>query len=72
MLGEYDTDKDGFISLSEFIGDVRGDGKTTDVILKDKTTCLSLVSSSLSVVVFSFATFILYFVISGIPLSVGD
>ncbi|XP_070827568.1 reticulocalbin-2 isoform X1 [Chaetodon trifascialis] len=25
VLGEYDTDKDGFISLSEFIGDVRGD-----------------------------------------------
>lgn len=29
VLGEYDTDKDGFISLSEFIGDVRGDGKIT-------------------------------------------
>ncbi|XP_026168301.1 reticulocalbin-2 isoform X2 [Mastacembelus armatus] len=26
VLSEYDTDKDGFISLSEFIGDVRGDG----------------------------------------------
>lgn len=26
MLGEYDADKDGFIGLSEFIGDVRGDG----------------------------------------------
>lgn len=25
VLGEYDTDKDGLISLSEFIGDVRGD-----------------------------------------------
>ncbi|XP_074533183.1 reticulocalbin-2 [Halichoeres trimaculatus] len=25
VLGEYDTDGDGFISLSEFIGDVRGD-----------------------------------------------
>ncbi|XP_030586638.1 reticulocalbin-2 [Archocentrus centrarchus] len=25
VLGEYDTDKDGFISQSEFIGDVRGD-----------------------------------------------
>uniref|UniRef100_A0A3B4ZBV1 Reticulocalbin 2 n=1 Tax=Seriola lalandi dorsalis TaxID=1841481 RepID=A0A3B4ZBV1_SERLL len=25
VLSEYDTDKDGFISLSEFIGDVRGD-----------------------------------------------
>lgn len=25
VLAEYDTDKDGFISLSEFIGDVRGD-----------------------------------------------
>lgn len=25
VLDEYDTDKDGFISLSEFIGDVRGD-----------------------------------------------
>lgn len=29
VLSEYDTDKDGFISLKEFIGDVRGDGKTT-------------------------------------------
>lgn len=27
VLDEYDTDKDGFISLSEFIGDVRGDGE---------------------------------------------
>nr|XP_020487010.1 reticulocalbin-2 [Labrus bergylta]XP_020487011.1 reticulocalbin-2 [Labrus bergylta]XP_020487012.1 reticulocalbin-2 [Labrus bergylta] len=27
VLGEYDSDKDGFISLSEFIGDVRGDGE---------------------------------------------
>ncbi|KAM3608651.1 uncharacterized protein V6R79_002278 [Siganus canaliculatus] len=27
VLGEYDTDKDGFISLSEFIGDVRGDAE---------------------------------------------
>ncbi|KAM9753373.1 reticulocalbin-2 isoform 2-T2 [Menidia menidia] len=25
VLSEYDTDKDGFISLSEFIGDVRGE-----------------------------------------------
>ncbi|KAL7402551.1 hypothetical protein ABVT39_016640 [Epinephelus coioides] len=25
VLSEYDTDKDGFISLKEFIGDVRGD-----------------------------------------------
>ncbi|XP_029991642.1 reticulocalbin-2 isoform X2 [Sphaeramia orbicularis] len=25
VLSEYDSDKDGFISLSEFIGDVRGD-----------------------------------------------
>ncbi|XP_067445865.1 reticulocalbin-2 isoform X1 [Thunnus thynnus] len=28
VLSEYDTDKDGFISLSEFIGDVRGDEDT--------------------------------------------
>lgn len=34
VLNEYDSDKDGLISLSEFIGDVRGDGKITDVILK--------------------------------------
>lgn len=34
MLGEYDADKDGFISLSEFIGDVHGDGKATRIILK--------------------------------------
>lgn len=27
VLVEYDRDEDGFISLSEFIGDVRGDGK---------------------------------------------
>uniref|UniRef100_A0A3B4YWP1 Reticulocalbin-3 n=1 Tax=Seriola lalandi dorsalis TaxID=1841481 RepID=A0A3B4YWP1_SERLL len=27
VLSEYDTDKDGFISLSEFIGDVRGDSQ---------------------------------------------
>ncbi|KAF7660971.1 hypothetical protein LDENG_00270740 [Lucifuga dentata] len=26
VLSEYDMDKDGFISLSEFVGDVRGDG----------------------------------------------
>lgn len=31
VLDEYDSDKDGFISLSEFIGDVRGDGKTTRI-----------------------------------------
>lgn len=31
VLYEYDTDKDGFISLSEFIGDTRSDGK---IILK--------------------------------------
>lgn len=34
MLNEYDTDKDGFISLREFIGDVRGDGKTTEMFLR--------------------------------------
>lgn len=28
VLAEYDTDKDGFISLTEFIGDVRGDGES--------------------------------------------
>lgn len=28
VLSEYDMDKDGFISLSEFIGDVRGDEDT--------------------------------------------
>nr|XP_046249215.1 reticulocalbin-2 [Scatophagus argus]XP_046249216.1 reticulocalbin-2 [Scatophagus argus]XP_046249217.1 reticulocalbin-2 [Scatophagus argus] len=28
VLSEYDNDKDGFISLSEFIGDVRGDDDT--------------------------------------------
>ncbi|KAM9854408.1 reticulocalbin-2 isoform 1-T2 [Aulostomus maculatus] len=28
VLSEYDTDKDGFISLSEFIGDVRGEDDT--------------------------------------------
>ncbi|XP_013859026.1 reticulocalbin-2 [Austrofundulus limnaeus] len=27
VLNEYDTNKDGFISLSEFIGDVRGEGE---------------------------------------------
>lgn len=34
VLAEYDTDKDGLINLSEFIGDVRGDGKTSEVVLK--------------------------------------
>lgn len=33
VLSEYDTDTDGFISLSEFIGDVRGDGMTTEMFL---------------------------------------
>lgn len=37
MLDEYDSDKDGFISLSEFIGDVRGDGKTTRINVKSST-----------------------------------
>lgn len=27
VLAEYDSDKDEYISLSEFIGDVRGEGK---------------------------------------------
>ncbi len=46
MLGEYDTDKDGFISLSEFIGDVRGDGKTIEISLKYRMISLLLVSSA--------------------------
>lgn len=29
VLSEYDLDKDGFISLSEFIGDLRANGMTT-------------------------------------------
>ena len=49
MLSEYDSDKDGFISLSEFIGDVRGDGKITDVILKYRRICLLLVSSGIPI-----------------------
>lgn len=32
VLSEYDADKDGFISLREFIGDIRGDGKATEAI----------------------------------------
>lgn len=37
VLSEYDTDKDGFISLSEFIGNVRSEGKkTTDVVENPK------------------------------------
>lgn len=36
VLAEYDLDKDEFISLSEFIGDVRGEGKMTDDSLKKK------------------------------------
>lgn len=36
VLAEYDADKDEFISLSEFIGDVRGDGEATTVTLKQK------------------------------------
>lgn len=46
-MGEYDTDEDGFISLTEFIGDVRGDGKTTEIILKHRMICLLLVSSAM-------------------------
>lgn len=34
MLSEYDTDKDGFISLREFLGDIRGDGATTQMLLR--------------------------------------
>lgn len=37
MLDEYDSDKDGFIGLSEFIGDVRGDGKTATIIATSST-----------------------------------
>lgn len=36
VLAEYDADKDEFISLSEFIGDVRGDGEAIKVTLKQK------------------------------------
>lgn len=36
VLTEYDADKDGFISLSEFIGDVRGDGEAIKATLKQK------------------------------------
>lgn len=36
VLAEYDADKDEFISLSEFIGDVRGDGEAIMVTLKQK------------------------------------
>lgn len=34
VLSEYDTDTDGLISLSEFIGDVRGDGTNTEIFFK--------------------------------------
>lgn len=61
MLGEYDTDKDGFISLSEFIGDVRGDGKTTEMILKH--ICYYIIVNP------SVNTF---FVIRGFPFTMGD
>lgn len=36
VLAEYDADNDEFISLSEFIGDVRGDGEAITVTLKQK------------------------------------
>lgn len=36
VLAEYDADKDGFISLSEFIGDIRGDGEAMKFTLKQK------------------------------------
>lgn len=39
MLSEYDTDKDGFISLSEFIGDVRSDGEMTYMLLDSFILC---------------------------------
>lgn len=29
VLSEYDLDKDGFISLNEFIGDLRANGMST-------------------------------------------
>ena len=46
MLAEYDTDNDGFISLSEFIGDVRGEGKATEIPFKQWMICLVWVSSA--------------------------
>lgn len=36
VLAEYDADKDGFISLSEFIGDIRGDGEAMKFTLEQK------------------------------------
>lgn len=36
VLAEYDLDKDEFISLCEFIGNVRGEGKMIDDSLKKK------------------------------------
>lgn len=32
VLSEYDLDKDGFISLSEFIGDLRANGMTVYIV----------------------------------------
>lgn len=49
MLAEYDTDKDGFISLSEFIGDVRGEGKATEIPFNQWMICLVWVSSAVPI-----------------------
>lgn len=49
MLAEYDTDKDGFISLSEFIGDVRGEGKVTEIPFNQWMICLVWVSSAVPI-----------------------
>lgn len=67
MLGEYDTDKDGFISLSEFIGDVRGDGKTIKSIPKHRKDCFSFPLLYL-ITRLHFS----HFIIRGFPFPVGD
>lgn len=48
MLSEYDANDDGFISLTEFIGDIRGDGKIIEIFLKHKMICSLSVSSYMS------------------------
>ena len=38
VLSEYDRDGDGFISLTEFIGDVRGNGVCVCVCVRASNT----------------------------------
>lgn len=66
-MSEYDTDKDGFISLSEFIGDVRGNGKAE---IKPSMQPFRSLSRLCSVNISLFSMYI--FLIRWCPFEVGD